>query len=335
MEYRLLGRTGVRVSPLCLGALNFGEPTPEPEAIALLHHALAQGINFVDTSNSYGRGNSESIVGRALSGGRRQHVVLATKFHFAQSEDVNDRGNSRRHLIAALDDSLRRLQTDWVDLYQVHRPQFDLAQDETLRALDDVVRAGKVRYIGCSGYPAWLVMEGLALSDRHGWARMVSEQPPYNILDRRIENELVPLAERYQLALLPWSPLAMGLLAGRYPQDGTPQADTRAQRWGGPYAARVTPQAVRTAQRFAELAHTHGCEPAALAVRWLCGQPAVTAPIIGPRNIAQLDAYLNALALDLTPELRSTIDALVPPGSAVTDFHNNSGWMRMHVGISD
>ena len=216
MDYRLLGRTGVRVSPLCLGCLNFGNPTPEPEAVRLIHKALDAGINFLDTADMYVRGESERIVGRALKG-RREKVVLATKFHFPMSADPNDRGNSRLHIMNAVEASLRRLDTEWIDLYQVHRPDFETPPEETLRALDDLVRQGKVRYIGCSTFPAWMVMESLALSERHGWARYATEQPPYNLLDRRIENELIPLARRYHLGLVPWSPLAMGLLAGRYP----------------------------------------------------------------------------------------------------------------------
>ena len=195
MDHRLLGRTGVRVSPLCLGTLNFGGGTEEPDAIRMVHAALDAGINFVDTADVYHAGESERIVGKALAG-RRDKVVLATKVHGRTGLGPNDQGNSRLHILRACEASLRRLGTDYIDLYQVHRPSPEIPADETLGALTDLVRAGKVRYIGCSTHPAWMVMEALAVSERLGLARYVSEQPPYNLLDRRIENELIPLAQR-------------------------------------------------------------------------------------------------------------------------------------------
>ncbi len=216
MTYRDLGRTGVQVSPICLGAMNFGGPTSEEDSVRIVDAAVDGGINFIDTANVYNAGESERIVGQALKqNGRRDQVVLATKAHGVMGPGPNDRGNSRYHLMRACEDSLRRLGTDHIDLYQIHRPSLEIPQDETLRALDDLVRSGKVRYIGCSTHPAWMVMEALMISERLGIARYISEQPPYNLLDRRIENELVPLAQRYGMALLPWSPLAGGILAGR------------------------------------------------------------------------------------------------------------------------
>src|SRR5436305_7775072 len=213
MAYRSLGRTGVQVSLLCLGAMNFGDPTPEDESLRIVDAALDGGINFVDTANVYNDGESERIVGRALrENGRRDEVVLATKVHGEMGEGPNDRGSSRYHIMKACEDSLRRLQTDHIDLYQIHRPSLTIPQDETLRALDDLVRAGKVRYIGCSTFPAWMVMESLMVSAEQRLARYVTEQPPYNLLDRRIENELVPLCQKYGLGLLPWSPLVGGIL---------------------------------------------------------------------------------------------------------------------------
>ena len=228
MDYRSLGRTGVMVSPLCLGAMNFGGPTPEGESLAIIDRALESGFNFIDTANSYNEGESERIVGKALKqNGKRQQIVLATKGFSRVGEGPNEGGTSRYHILRACEDSLRRLQAETIDLYQMHRPSLSIPMDETLRALDDLVRAGKVRYIGCSTYPAWMVMEALATSEKYSLARYVSEQPPYNLLDRRIENELVPLAQKYGLALLPWSPLAMGILAGRYPVDGAPPEGSR------------------------------------------------------------------------------------------------------------
>src|SRR5579885_1168916 len=259
MPYRGLGRTGVQVSPLCLGAMNFGEPTPEEESLRIIDAALDGGINFIDTANVYGNGESERIVGRALRrNGRRDQIVLATKVHGEMGPGPNERGNSRYHIIKACEDSLRRLQTEHIDLYQLHRPALDIPQDETLRALDDLVRSGKVRYIGCSTFPAWMVMEGLAVSDRYGLARLISEQPPYNLLDRRIENELVPLAQRYGMALLPWSPLAGGILAGRY--NSGDDSGSRLARMGrdSAFGQRVTPRALAVAEKVGAIARERG-----------------------------------------------------------------------------
>lgn len=330
MDYRILGRTGVRVSPLCLGTMNFGGPTPKPEALKMIARALEAGINFIDTADMYNQGESERIVGEALAGGRRADVILATKVHFPQSDDPNDRGNSRRHILQAVERSLKRLQTDWIDLYQIHRPVFDIPQDETLRALDDLVHQGKVRYIGCSTFPAWMVMEALAISERQGLARYVTEQPPYNLLDRRVENELVPLALRYDLGLLPWSPLAMGLLAGRYTSTEPPQ-DSRAARIGAWAAERVTARGIAIGARLSAVAADAGLTPAQLALLWLKDQPAVTAPIIGPRTMAHLEEAMQILDQSLPPELTDALDDLVPPGTAAADFHNTSGWMLERV----
>ncbi len=247
------------------------------------------------------------------------------------SGDPNDQGNSRLHILHAVEDSLRRLQTDWIDLYQIHRPVFDMPQDETLRTLDDLVRQGKVRYIGSSTFPAWMVMEALAVSERYNLARYVTEQPPYNLLDRRIENELVPLALRYQLGLLPWSPLATGVLAGRYEQAASVPGDSRAARIGSWLAERVTPRGVKAAGELGALARDAGLTSSQLALLWVKDQPAVTAPIIGPRTETHLDEALPVLVKSLNPELAAEIDKIVPPGSAVADFHNTSGWMKMKL----
>lgn len=331
MEYRLLGRTGVQVSPLCLGTMNFGGPTPEDDAIHMIHKALDAGINFIDTANIYVQGESERVVGKALKGDRRQKVILATKLHFPQSDDPNDRGNSRRHILQAVEDSLRRLQTEWIDLYQIHRPVFDVPQDETLRALDDLVRQGKVCYIGCSTFPAWMVMEALSISERSGLSRYITEQPPYNLLDRRIENELVPLAQRYNLGLLPWSPLAMGILAGRYDRTDKPPEGSRAARIGAWASERLTQRGIEAARRVAEVARDLGLTSSQLALLWVKDQPAVTAPIIGPRTEAHLDDALSVLEMRLEEETAIALDEIVPPGSVVADFHNTSGWMKMRL----
>jgi aryl-alcohol dehydrogenase-like predicted oxidoreductase len=328
MDYRNLGRTGVRVSPLCLGTMNFGGPTPEDTAIEMIHHALDTGINFVDTANVYAGGESERVVGKALSGGRREKVVLATKVYFPQSDDPNDQGNSRRHIFQAVEDSLRRLQTGWIDLYQIHRPMFDIPQDETLRALTDLVQQGKVRYTGCSTHPAWMVMEALAISEKYGLARYVTEQPPYNLLDRRIENELIPLAERYNLGLLPWSPLAMGMLAGRYDDEEEFPEGSRAERIGTWAAERVTERGIAKGREVSRLAREYDLSPAQLSLLWVKDQPGVTAPIIGPRTPEHLEDALQVLEMTLEPEMADALDEIVPPGSAVADFHNTSTWMK-------
>ena len=250
MEHRLLGRTGVRVSPLCLGAMNLGGPTPDEEGVRIVHAALDAGINLIDTANIYHDGASEIAVGKALAG-RRRDVVLATKVHYRTGPGPNDAGNSRLHIMRACEDSLRRLGTDCIDLYQLHRPSPEIPVDETLGALTDLVRAGKVRYAGCSTHPAWMVMEALATSERMGLVRYVSEQPPYNLLDRRIENELVPLALRHGLALLPWAPLAQGVLAGRYtPGTALPDDSRAARQPGSIYADRVTARGIEAGSRF-------------------------------------------------------------------------------------
>ena len=334
MEYRSLGRTGVRVSPLCLGAMNFGGPTSEADSITIINTALDGGINFIDTANVYNAGESERIVGNALAqNGRRDEVVLATKAHGEMGPGPNDRGNSRYHLIKACEDSLRRLQTDHIDLYQIHRPALDIPQDETLRALDDLVRAGKVRYIGCSTFAAWMVMEALMVSSEQHLARYISEQPPYNLLDRRIENELVPLCQKYGLAILPWSPLAGGILAGRYAESLEPEG-SRAARNGlsSPFGERISPRAVEAAQRVAAIARERDMTSSQLALLWAKDQPGVTAPIIGPRTLDHLQDNLAVLERTLSDDDRRALDEVNGSGNAVSDFHNSNPWMKARIG---
>lgn len=332
MEYRLFGRTGVKVSPLCLGTDNFANPTPEAEAIQIVNRALEAGINLIDTSNSYAAGESERIVGRALAeNGRRQQTIVATKLFFPVGPGPNDGGTSRLHIIKACEDSLRRLQTDYIDLYQLHRSSPSTPIDETLSALNDLVRQGKVRYIGCSTFPAWRVMEALMVSELKGYARFISEQPPYNLLDRRIENELIPLARAYELAIISWSPLAMGLLAGRYHDAENYPAGSRASLRGGVYAERITARGIEVGQQFVQLAQEYHLSPAQLAVLWVKEQPGITAPIIGPRNLEQLEHLLPVAEMRLDERLRAACDELVPPGSAVANFHNSAGWMKMQL----
>ena len=257
-------------------------------------------------------------------------MILATKVHGKMGDGPNDAGNSRLHVLRACDDSLRRLQTDYIDLYQIHRPTAEIPIEETLSALTDLVRAGKVRYVGCSTHPAWMVMEALAASERRNYARYVTEQPPYNLLDRRIENELVPLCLRYGIGLLPWAPLAQGTLAGRYSTASEYPADSRAvRRAGSIYADRVTARGIEAAGRFAPLARARGLTPGQLALLWVKDQAGVTAPIFGPRTMEQLAELLPVLDMTLTGEDRAACDTINPPGSVIVDFHNTAGWMKM------
>ena len=331
MEYRSLGRTGVLVSPLCLGAMNFPSPTSEEEALAIIQRALEAGINFIDTANVYNRGESERVVGKALKeSGKRQQVVLATKVYGQMGDLPNESGASRYHIIQSCEDSLRRLQTDHIDLYQLHRPSQTIPQDETLRAFDDLVRAGKVRYIGCSTHPAWMVMEALATSERDGLVRYISEQPPYNLLDRRIENELVPLCQKYGLAILPWSPLAGGILAGRYSEAGYPEG-SRATRFGKMFTDRISAKGKEAAIALGKMAQERGLTASQLALLWAKDQPGITAPIIGPRTLPQLEDALGIIEKKLEEADRPLFDELVHPGNAVADFHNSNDWMKARI----
>jgi 1-deoxyxylulose-5-phosphate synthase len=332
MYYRTLGPTGINVSPLALGTDNIQNPTPEKEASKMILRALDAGINFIDTSNSYKQGEAERVIGKTLKkSNRRDEAVIATKAYYPTGPGPNDGGNSRLHLMRACEDSLIRLQTDYIDLYQLHRPDFQVAIDETLSALTDLVRWGMVRYIGSSTAPAWKVMEAILTSELKGYVRFVSEQPPYNLLDRRIENELIPMAQAHNLAIFPWSPLAMGILAGRYANDDTRPEGSRAALRGGIYAERVSPKAVETGNRFVKLARDAGYDPAQLAIIWVKDQPGITAPIIGPKTVKQLEHLLPVLDMKLEPDMAKACDEIVPPGSAVANFHNSAPWMKMKL----
>lgn len=332
MEYRMLGRTGVQVSPLCLGTMNFGGPTDEDDSIAIINRALDGGINFIDTANVYTGGESERIVGKALKeNGQRDNIVLATKVFNRMGDGPNERGVSRYHIIKACEDSLRRLQVDHIDLYQLHRPPMGVPQDETLRAFDDLIRAGKVRYIGSSTHPAWMVMEALSVSEKYQLNRYISEQPPYNLLDRRIENELVPLAQKHGLALLPWSPLAGGILAGRYPVDGDAPAGSRITRADKNFQARVTRKGREVAAKVGEMAQERSMTITQLALLWAKDQPGITSLILGPRTMNHLEDALPLLGMSLDDADRPLFDELVHPGNAVADFHNSNEWMKARI----
>jgi aryl-alcohol dehydrogenase-like predicted oxidoreductase len=310
--------------------MNFGGPTPEEESLQILNCALDGGINFIDTANVYNAGESEKIVGKAMKeNGKRDQVVLATKVHGEMGTGPNERGNSRYHILKACEDSLRRLQTDRIDLYQLHRPVMDIPQDETLRALDDLVSQGKVVYIGCSTFPAWKVMEGLSTSERLHLVRFVSEQPPYNLLDRRIENELIPLALQYNLAILPWSPLAGGILAGRY-DEGIPEG-SRGARAGQMFRDRLSTRGIEVARQIGQMAKEKGITTAQMALLWCMLQPGVTSPIIGPRTMEHMRSFLPVMDMTLSQAELQKFDELVHPGNAAADFHNSNSWMRARI----
>ncbi len=330
MKYRTLGRTGVKVSPLVLGTDNFANPTPEAEADRIINMALDYGLNLLDTSNSYAKGECEAVIGRSLQkSGHRHKALIATKVHYPTGPGPNEQGNSRLHIINACEDSLRRLQTDYIDLYQLHRPSFDIPIEETLGALTDLVQQGKVRYIGSSTAPAWKVLEGVLLSELKNLSRFATEQPPYNLLDRRIENELLPMCQAYGLGVITWSPLAMGILAGRYADSQPHPKDSRSVLRGGIYKERVTERAVAVGNQFVQMAQEHNLSAAQLAVLWVKDQPGITAPIIGPRTVEQLEHMLPVLEMSLDESTRKLCDDLVPPGSAVANFHNSAPWMKM------
>jgi len=325
VDYRSLGRTGVRVSPLCLGCMMFGGKTSAEDSYAIIDRALDAGINFLDTANVYSRGRSEEVTGAALKrNGGRSRVILATKVHGRMDdEEPNAWGNSRRHIIEECEASLRRLQTDYIDLYQIHRPQPEIPIDETLRALDDLIRAGKVRYIGTSTFAAWQVLEALWVSKELGLNRFICEQPPYHILDRRIERGLIPMARTYGIAIIPWSPLAGGLLTGKYTRNGPPPPDSRFAEYATTprLKARMVEQLFDVVEGLAPLAAAKTCTVSQLALAWSVQQPGITSPIIGPRTMEQLEDNLGALTVALSDADHQAIDQLVPPGRMVSPFY--------------
>jgi aryl-alcohol dehydrogenase-like predicted oxidoreductase len=330
MDYRTLGRTGVKVSPLCLGAMMFGAwgNTDHDECIRIIHRALDAGVNFIDTADVYARGESEEIVGSALAGGRRDNVVLATKVHGTMGDDPNEFGNTRRWITREIDNSLRRLKTDWIDLYQIHRPESDTDIDDTLGALTDLVRAGKVRYIGSSTFPPSQIVEAQWVAEKRGRERFVCEQPPYSILVRGVENDVLPTCQRHGMGVIPWSPLAGGWLSGRYRKDTDLPDSHRAQRIPGRYDMSLpgNQRKLEAADGLATLAEEAGMTLIEMALAFVLSHPAVTAPIIGPRTMEQLESQLPAADVTLTGELLDRIDELVPPGINLNPA--DGGWQN-------
>jgi len=324
MDYRPLGRTGAKVSPLCLGTMLFGDDTGEAESYAIVDRAIDAGINFIDTANVYGRGTSERVLGEALQrNGQRDRVVLATKaFGRMDDDDPNAARSHRRHLIEQCEASLQRLGTDWIDLYQIHRPTSEIPIDETLRALDDLITSGKVRYVGTSTFGAWQVMESLWVSKELGLNRFVTEQPPYHLLDRRVERELIPMAQTYGIGLLPWSPLAGGFLTGRYQRDGEVDPESRfGQRSEEQRRRHFREETFQVVDRVQELAAEKGCTPTQLSLAWCAQQPGITSPVIGPRTMDHLEENLGALDVAITDEDRERLDEVAKPGRALVPYY--------------
>ncbi len=327
MDHRPLGRTGIKVSPLCLGAMMFGTwgNADHDESIRIIHRALDAGINFIDTADVYSAGESEEIVGKALGQVDRDRVVLATKVHGSMGDDPNMSGNSRRWIVSECDSSLRRLGTDWIDLYQIHRPDPTVAIDETIGALTDLVRAGKIRAFGCSTFPAYQIVESHWVAERRGFERFATEQPPYSMLTRGIEADVLPVCQSYGMGVIPWSPLGGGWLSGKF-GTGKENTSRRSARLPDRYdldrpGNRHKLEAVDALQSVAD---DLGVTLVELAVAWTLAHPAVTSPIIGPRTMEQLESQLGAPEVVLDGGVLDRIDEIVPPG---TNFDtSDAGW---------
>lgn len=320
MQYRILGRTGVKVTPLCLGTMNFGGRTDEAESRRILDAYAAAGGNFIDTANVYNDGKSEDIIGRWLADThKRDEVVLSTKVHGRRSPHVNDAGNHRWHIVREVEKSLRRLRTERIDVYHIHRPDPDTPIDQTLRALDDLVRQGKILYLASSVFAAWQLAEAHFLARELGTARFDVEQPQFNMIDRRIEAEVLPFCRKYEIATITWAPLARGRLAGTYTRSGRkiPQGTWYHAQNKTDFPASQWP----LMEALDQLADAKGISSSQFAIAWCLHVPGVTCPIIGPRTLAQLQDNMAALTVQLTAEELKAVDALNPPGNLCRDPH--------------
>jgi len=318
MQTRVLGTTGVNVSSLCLGAMMFGAwgNRDHDDSIRIIDRAIDAGINFIDTADVYSAGESEEIVGKALAG-KRENIVLATKAHASMGKDPNMKGNSRRWLVREVENSLRRLQTDYIDLYQIHRPDPTADIDETLGALTDLIRAGKILYAGSSTYPGAEIVEAQWTAERRGRERFVCEQPPYSILVRGIETEILPTCQKYGMGVIPWSPLGGGWLSGKYRKNTEIEVSHRASRLPQRYDLSLPGNQAKldAADALANLADKAGLTLVNLAIAFVLNHPAVTAPIIGPRTMEQLETQLDAADVVLSADVLDEIDKIVPPGT--------------------
>ena len=327
MEHRPLGRTGVSVSKFCLGAMMFGDwgNKDHDESIRIIHRALDSGINFIDTADVYSQGESEEIVGKVLADGRRDDIILATKFHGAMGDDPNRQGSSRRWIIREIEDSLRRLGTDWIDLYQVHRPRTDTDIEETLSALSDLVHQGKVRYIGSSTFPASQIVEAQWVARERHLRRFVTEQPPYSMLVRSVEADVLPTCARHGMGVIPYSPLAGGWLSGRWRKDTGQQPSSRAGRLPERFdlSLPANQRKLDAVEQLARLAEEAGITLIQLAIAFVLNHPAITAPIIGPRTMEQLESQLAAADVVLDQAVLDRIDEMVPPGTTINPVDNS------------
>jgi len=328
MDHRTLARTGVHVSPLCLGAMMFGAwgETDHDACIRIIHRALDAGINFIDTADVYARGESEEIVGKALAGGRRDNVVLASKFHGTMGDDPNEAGNSRRWIFREVEASLERLNTDWIDLYQVHRWDPWTDHEETLSALSDLVAQGRVRYIGASTYPAAQIVKAQWVARDRGLQRFVCEQPPYSILARGIEADVLPTCQELGLGVIAWSPLAGGLLSGRWRKGAEDLTSRRSAMVPQRYDLSIPANQAKleAADALGQLADDAGMSLIDMALAFVIRHPAVTAAIIGPPTMEQLESQLGAADVQLDDALLNRIDEIVAPGTNVNP--TDAGW---------
>jgi aryl-alcohol dehydrogenase-like predicted oxidoreductase len=317
MEYKFLGKTGVKVSSLCFGTMSFGGDADEETSAAMFNRCREVGINFFDCANVYAGGRSEEILGNLIAD-CRDEVVITSKVYFPTGNDVNARGASRRHIKQALEDSLQRLQTDYIDIYFIHHFDEYTPLEETLRALDDLVKEGKILYPAASNFAAWQVAKALGISAKEGWAPFACIQPMYNLVKRQAEVEILPMAQAEKLGVIVYSPLGGGLLTGKYGPSRHPESGRLVENKG--YQIRYGSQWMYdVAQQFSNFARKHGYEPAGLAVAWAGSHPAVTAPILGARNLEQLEGSLQAADIEMTPELRAEISALSPDPPPATD----------------
>lgn len=333
MEYRYLGNTSVKVSSFCLGTMNFGNPTSIDDAHKMLEFAIDNGINFLNMADMDYSGRSEEIVGKFLQGyQRREKLFLSVEISGPDMGVPEEPNLSRKYIFQAIDKALKRLGTDYIDLYNIPRPNYNIPIEETLSALTDLVHAGKIRYIGTSTFPAWMVIEAILLSEKNGFVKPVAELSPYNILDRRIENELIPMALKYSIGIIPWAPLAQGVLAGRYDNYPDFPKDSRAARIGGIYKLRVTKQGVKIASKLTKLASNSGKTLAQFSYLWVKNQPGVVAPIVGVRTLKQLKEFVPVFEKELSQQELNQCDNLVSQGSAITSFFNSAPWMKMSIG---
>ena len=327
MDYHSLGRTGIKVSPLCLGAMMFGAwGNPDhDESIKIIDRAIDAGINFIDTADVYSAGESETIVGKALATKDRSRIVLATKVHATMGDDPNSQGNSRRWIIAECESSLRRLGTDYIDLYQIHRPDETADIDETLSALSDLIHSGKVRAIGSSTFPAEQIVQAQWIAERRGRERFMCEQPPYSILVRGIERDVLPTAQGFGMGVIPWSPLAGGWLSGRF-GEGMDNTSRRASRIPARYDLSIpgNQRKLEVVTELARIAKDAGLTMVELSLAFVLEHPAVSAAIIGPRTMEQLESQLSAPSIVLDSAVLDRIDELVAPGTNVNS--DDGGW---------